>query len=145
MARQIPVISGPIVQSTSEAAADSIVERDNNGDAKFARPTATTALKSEGGLQADTVAKSTAYTATESDFVILCDASGGAFDVTLPAAATSSGYIYVIKNVGASGTVTINGNASETIDGAGTVALAAQYDFRMIICDGTAWHVIGTN
>lgn len=91
------------------------------------------------------VAKTAAYTATASDDVILCDASGGAFSVTLPAVASSAGKVFTIKNVGASGTVTIDGNASETIDGATTVAMATQYNFRTIICDGTEWHVIASS
>lgn len=143
-ARQLPVINAPIVQSTSENSASSVVERDSNGDAKAVRWNATTALKSDGGLQANVVTKTSAYTATESDYVIVGNPTGGSFSITLPAAATSDGFIYVIKNIHASNTVTIDGNASETIDGATTVALSSQYAFRMIICDGTSWHVIGS-
>lgn len=144
MARQLPVINGPIVQSTSEASASSVVERDSNADCKFARPTATVSLVSEGGLKANCVTKTGAYTATESDFTILGNTAGGSFSITLPAAASSNEMILVIKQISATNTLTIDGNASETIDGATTVALATQYLFRVIICDGTNWHVIGS-
>jgi hypothetical protein len=90
-------------------------------------------------------AEATAYTAADDD-VILCDASGGAFSVTLPAVAGSTGHVYTIKKTDVSANaVTIDGDASETIDGATTLALSAQYDFATIICDGSEWHVIGTN
>jgi hypothetical protein len=37
--------------------------------------------------------------------------------------------------------VTVDGNASETIDGALTYALAVQYQSITIISDGTNWHI----
>jgi len=39
-------------------------------------------------------------------------------------------------------TVTIDGNASETLDGALTYLLAGQYDSVEIVCDGSNWHLI---
>jgi hypothetical protein len=64
--------------------------------------------------------------------------------VTLPAAAGNTGRVYVIKKIDASAfTVTIDGNASETIDGATTKVLALQYAGMTIQCDGSNWHIIG--
>lgn len=83
-----------------------------------------------------------ARTLDSTDCVILGDASGGGFSVTLPAAANNKRRIYVIKNVGASNTVTVDGNASETIDGATTKALSTQYDSIMIQCDGSGWLIL---
>lgn len=85
------------------------------------------------------VAKTANYTATASDFTITCDASGGAFTITLPAAASHTGRIYNIKNTGATGTVTIDANASETIDGSLTIAISTQYDNVQIQSNGTTW------
>lgn len=65
-------------------------------------------------------AKTANYTATAADHMktIECD---GTFTVTLPAAGTvGAGYITTIKNAG-SGTITIDGDGAETIDGATTV------------------------
>jgi hypothetical protein len=99
-------------------------------------------LKLGGGLTRVTVAKTGAYTATSSDHVILCDASGGSFTITLPAASGVSGIIYHIKKTDSSGNaVTVDGNASETIDGATTRIISTQYDSMMIICDGSSWHI----
>jgi hypothetical protein len=78
--------------------------------------------------------------------VYLVDASGGAVTVTLPAAASTdaaAGRPVTVKNSGASNNVTLDGDASETIDGATTLALTPG-DCARIVSDGTAWHVIAT-
>lgn len=96
-----------------------------------------------GAGYAGTVATKTgAYTATVSDFLILCDATSGAFTVTLPAASTQKGLMLTIKKIDSSANaVTIDGNAAETIDGAATVSLASQYNSRTIVSSGANWHV----
>ena len=94
---------------------------------------------------AGVLAKTAAYTVALGDFgkLIDCDASGSDFTITLPAAATAGdGFPVAIENTGSSGTVTIDGNASETIDGATTVALGAQYDSILLRCDGSNWHIV---
>lgn len=94
-------------------------------------------------LVADKKTKTSNYTAAQTDFTLLCDATSGNITVTLPAAASNSGRIYVIKKIDASAnTVTIDGNASETIDGATTVVLSAQYASKMIQCDGSNWFIL---
>ncbi|MBK8696037.1 MAG: hypothetical protein IPN17_28195 [Deltaproteobacteria bacterium] len=85
--------------------------------------------------------KTTTYTALAGD-VLLCDASGGAFTVTLPAAATVSGSSISVKKSDASANaVTVDGNAAETIDGAATLALSTQYEAVTLWSDGTNWWV----
>ncbi len=75
--------------------------------------------------------------------IVLADASAGAVTIALPTAASSAGRILTVKKVDASGNaVTLDADASETIDGATTLALAAQYDTARIVCDGTQWWVI---
>jgi hypothetical protein len=87
--------------------------------------------------------KTSAYTATSNDGIILCDSSGGAFTVTLPAAASNSGKILRFKKTDTStNAVTVDGNASETIDGALTLKLCSRYDFLDIVSDGSNWQVI---
>lgn len=86
--------------------------------------------------------KTANYTATLADEVIECDATGGAFTITLPAAANSTGLkLYIKKTDASANTVTIDGNASETIDGATTKALASQYASYTIICNGSGWSI----
>jgi len=97
-------------------------------------------LDVNGGFAANVVTKTSAYTATTSDFLIKCDASGGDFTVTLPAASGVSGLILNIKNT-VSGVVTVDGNASETIDGSTTVTVNNPSNLQ-IMCDGSNWIVI---
>ena len=85
------------------------------------------------------VAKTANYTAANGD-AVLADASGGDFNVTLPAPA--NGAKVTVKNVGASGTVTVAHNGSEHIDGANTYVLASQYLSRDFLSDGTDWWVV---
>ena len=92
-----------------------------------------------------TVSKSTDYTVleTDRDKLIKVDASGAARTITLIAAATAGdGFkLGVKKTDSSSNTITIDGNASETIDGATTIVLRTQYDSIMLVCDGSNWHI----
>ncbi|MGB1214618.1 MAG: hypothetical protein ACPG4X_14735 [Pikeienuella sp.] len=77
--------------------------------------------------------------------VITVDASGGAVTVTLPTlAASGNGFQVTVKKTdNSSNTVTVDGNAAETIDGASTYVLSDQYDSAIIRGDGsTGWSVI---
>lgn len=91
------------------------------------------------GFKQAYVTKTGAYTATNDDYIIDC--TSGSFTVTLPASSGRTGRILIIKNSGA-GTITVDGNASETIDGATTYSLATQYATVQIVSDGTNWKII---
>lgn len=64
--------------------------------------------------------------------------------ITLPAAASNTNKTISFRVVGISGAkiCTLDGNASETIDGATTLVLFALNDRVEIISDGSNWHVI---
>jgi hypothetical protein len=82
-------------------------------------------------------------TLTLSYRIVTCDASGGAFTVTLPAAAGAKLHTYNIKKTDSSGNaVTIDGNASETVDGDLTKSLNLQYESLTIISNGSNWYII---
>jgi len=91
-----------------------------------------------------TVAAST--TLTNNDYILSVVAPAANVTVTLPAvAAVQPGRPYfIIKDDTATQTVTLDGNASETIDGATTLAVGAagQYGALRIVSTGTAWRVI---
>ena len=71
---------------------------------------------------------------------VLSDATGGARVLNLPTAASSIHRTYIIKKIDASvNTVTIDGSGVETIDGAATVVLTAQWERITIQSNGTAW------
>jgi hypothetical protein len=91
--------------------------------------------------------KTETYTATIYDDVILCN---GTFTVNLYDAGgqtdevgnkVNAGRRLVIKNVG-TGVITVDGNSTQTIDGATTKILSSQYDVVEIVSDGTNWHII---
>jgi len=106
---------------------------------------ATTALATSGGLfSVNPRTKTTTYTATITDNIILVDTTS-AWTLTLPAAATSVGQLLVIKKTDvAANALTIDGHASETIDGSTTnTEIDAQYDALWLFCDGSNWHIIG--
>lgn len=89
------------------------------------------------------VAKTTTYTATDSDELILADATGGAFTVALPTAVGRVGKIFRVKKTDAvANNVTVDGDGSETIDGATTQVITTQYDTVPCVSDGTEWWII---
>lgn len=94
------------------------------------------------GFGAKVASKTSTYTAADEN-VILCDASSGAFTINLPAAASFTDRQYVIKKTDSSANaITIDGNSSETIDGATTQALTVQYQSITIACNGSNWFII---
>jgi len=88
--------------------------------------------------------KSADYTMTASDFCVDVSGASANVTITLPTASGIAGTIYVIKRSDATYDVTIDGNGAETIDGNATVTLSAQYQFKMIMSDGTNWKVIAS-
>jgi len=87
-------------------------------------------------------AKTANYTAVPTDDVILC--SGTSFTVTLYAASGNSGRTITVKktDISTSNVFTIDGNGSETIDGALTTTVDTQYEEVTLVCDGSNWHVL---
>lgn len=94
---------------------------------------------------ASTITGNTTLTAT-SNTSQFSDATSAAFAVTLPAASTTE-KVYLIKKIDSSANaVTVTRAGSDTIEGATTYVLSAQYDWVIIQSDGTtAWKIIGRN
>lgn len=89
------------------------------------------------------VSKTTTYTAVTTDDVILCDTSGGAWTLSLFAASGNTGKRLIIKKTTSDFTqLTIDANASETIDGATTTTIDTQFETLTIVCDGTNWRIV---
>ena len=90
------------------------------------------------------VNKTAGYTALTQDEVILVTTGSDAdVTITLPTTVGRKGKYYIIQKIdGGTKTVIIDGHSSETINGAGTLALNAQYDVALIVSDGTNWQVI---
>lgn len=91
-------------------------------------------------------AVSSATTLDASYAFVKADAASAAFTITLPPAANSSKQRYVFTKIDATANdVTIDGNASETIDGVTTAVLRGQWSTVVITCDGTNWFIESQN
>ena len=76
------------------------------------------------------------------DATVLADATAAAIVYTLPAASTCPRRIVTFKKIDASpNTVTLDGNGSETIDGALTQVISAQWGFVTVQSNGTSWFI----
>lgn len=94
-------------------------------------------------LVGDTQAKTTTYTALNTDGIIKCDTSGGAWTLTLPAASGNGGLeLLIVKTTSDANAVTVDANGAETINGATTTLVSSQYESLKIRCDGSAWFII---
>lgn len=145
--------SAGVLSENAALTAKHVIIADANGQLSGIAPgTANNVLKSDGtdwtsasiSIPNQAVTSKTAnYTATSTDDVILCSASGGAFSITLPAAASNTGKVLFIKKTDSSSNiVTVDGDASETIDGTTTKKLCTQNESLKIVCDGSNWQIV---
>ncbi len=82
------------------------------------------------------------YTVLELDDMVICGTKGSGYPINLHTAMGHSGKTLIIKRTGTDD-ITINGNASEEIDGVATYTLDVQYEWVILISDGANWHIIG--
>ena len=88
-----------------------------------------------GSVKLNYVAKTATYTATAADYLIDC--TTGTFTIDLPSAVGITGRVYVVKNSGA-GTITVDPNSGQTIDGSATATLIALQSIQ-IMSNGANW------
>jgi hypothetical protein len=81
------------------------------------------------------------YSATTYDTMYLVTTTGGAVEVDLPTAGSQAGKtIDILAATGATNSVTVDPNGSETINGSGTsLTLSSNYQNVTLISDGTNW------
>lgn len=88
------------------------------------------------------VAKTAGFTAGLADIGKFFDATSGSWTLAFAAAATlTDGWWCGVRNTG-SGTITLDPNSSETIDGATTLTLAAG-ESCLVWCNGTLFRTLG--
>ena len=126
--------NGPVAPTTSVfTIGDPTYETHIDGDG--------IALNSSLAVAVTTVT-ATSYTAANEHVILVDDdTAAAAVTVTLPAAAPAN-TMYHIKKLGTTANVIIDGNASETIDGALTATLTIQYESIMLVSNGTFWSII---
>lgn len=76
------------------------------------------------------------------DYVILASNSSGMKVSLLSAATVGDGYILHIKNIGLSGTITVDSPGTETIDGELSITLTIQYESVTLVTDGSNWFIL---
>lgn len=139
--KSLVFMTGGTSQSTNER-----MRIDGNGLVGIGTNAPTSTLQVAGSQALAITTKTATYTATASDHTILCNNTGGAITINLPAAAGCSGRVYVIKKIsGVLLNVTIDPNGAETIDGASTRVLTLQYETVMIQSNGTSWFIISNS
>ena len=97
------------------------------------------------------ISRNYAYTITSSTYtagangetIILANAASNAITISLPSAASSTNDSFFIKKIdSSSNAITIDGDASEQIDGEITKIISIQYTSIQIVCDGSNWFII---
>lgn len=89
------------------------------------------------------VTKTSNYTMTNSNDVVLVDSSSGNVTITLQAVASATVKRYTVKKIdSSSNTVTVQGNGVEQIDGANTQIIRYQYNSFDMVPNGSFWSVI---
>lgn len=100
-------------------------------------------IHTQGPLTTALSTKTTTYTITEKDSVILANATSAAFQITLPTAVGITGRQYTIKRINsAANNVTVGTASSQTIDGATTKTLGTQWAFVTVVSDGANWVIV---
>jgi len=74
--------------------------------------------------------------------LIKVDPTAGNVTITLPTAADNSGRIIKIAVSTTGGSVTVDGEGSETIDGLTSIVLNRKYDYLEVCSDGTGWTIL---
>ena len=107
-----------------------------NGTGVAGNPTVSLTAKNMAAIAISTLLDAT------NDYVF-ADATAGSLNVNLPAAASNSGKVYVIKKTDAGGnTVTIDPNSAELVDGAATLVLTSANEVKTIISNGVSWYTV---
>lgn len=94
-----------------------------------------------GQFLSNTDTKSISFTVgtTDDGKFYYCDS---VLTATLPPAASAGEGFHVLIMNASTGTVTIDGDGSETINGSLNITLLGQYDAAILVCNGTAWYAV---
>lgn len=120
-----------------------VLQADSNQPSglKWATPSA----GSGSSLLTVSTTKTSAYTITTADQVVVADATSAAFTLLLPTAVGNGGKVFDIKRINAgTNAVTIDANGSQTIDGAATYVLQSQWEAVRIVSNNSNWLVLET-
>ena len=95
------------------------------------------------GIREAIATKTSSYTASMGDSVLLCNAASGPVTITLPSAVGIQGRAFQIKKTDGSANVcTLTAASGQTIDGAAASTLNTQYATKKVESDNANWQVI---
>jgi hypothetical protein len=131
---------------TNGATSGDLVTVQANGNVGIGTTAPNSKLHVAGSISVAITRKTANYTLTDGDRIVACDASAGAFTVSLPSAVGIAGRMYTIKKVDSSpNPVTVAPQPGQTIDGAASYVLSAQWKYVTVVSDGSNWLVIANN
>ena len=87
------------------------------------------------------LSKSATYTVVNTDGQNVLVLASNTITINLYAVSGNAGKTVTVKNAGA-GTITIDANSTETIDGALTQTISAANQSLTLVCTGSAWVLI---
>jgi len=116
-----------------------VLQTNGSGQLSFANASGGGGGDSSTSLEV-TAQKTADYTASNGDFVLV-NLVGASGDVTITLPAASSDAQVAVKIAGAANgkIVTVDGNSSQTIDGATTKTMDSDYESMHLISDGSNW------
>lgn len=135
------------VNTDTSGTANTVMKRDSSGNAEAATLAANTLLKALGGANLKQTTKTSTFTPSVTESVVYwIDSSGGAVTVNLPAVSGAANYFFIFMIKTAGNNVVLDGNSSETVNGATTKTSSTQYNAAIVTCDGSQWvaALIGT-
>lgn len=139
----LPIANGGTGETSASNAINALLPSQGGNSGKFLTTNGTAASwGTVSGAGLAVTSKTTTYTATTSDDIILC--SGSAFTITLPAASNTGKILRIQKTDSSlSNVITISRAGGDTINGATSTTLNTQYEIITLVADGSSnWTIL---
>ena len=98
--------------------------------------------QASGAVNLTPLVKTTNYTLSATDDLLLCDTSSNNITLTLPTAVGNDGKVFYIKKIASAYVCTLDANGSQTIDGELTQTLLTNYTAVTLVSDGANWLIL---
>lgn len=123
----------PLTFPSSQGTSGQVLTTDGSGTLSWNNPDGITPLST----------KTTAYSMSSSDNLILADTTSASFAVTLPTATTTSAKTFTVKSISASNAVTVKtvSASGQTIDGNSSVSLSP-FQSLTVVSNGSNFFIL---